>query len=79
MLWHPYDYIDLYCGYLGPIDGLCSVDVVCGDWSVPDFIFKRILLVSMLMAILQVLKDSSFVRYFDFLSVEVLLVCLYCD
>ena len=53
--WPPYCGLALYDGYMGPIYGLFSVDVICGDWAVPVF-FERIVLVYVLMAVLQVVE-----------------------
>ena len=36
VLWSSSDSLALYDEYIGPIEGLFSVDVVCGDWAVLD-------------------------------------------
>ena len=37
-LLDPSDFLALYDGYLGAIDGFCSSDVICGNWTVTDLI-----------------------------------------
>ena len=34
MLWDTSDLFALYGGYVGDIDGFCSANVVCGNWTV---------------------------------------------
>ena len=41
----PSDGLGLYDGYIGPIDGLCYIDFVCGDWAVPNLISNRLFIV----------------------------------
>ena len=38
VLWPHYDGFYLHDGYLWSVDGLCSIDVVYGDWAVSDLI-----------------------------------------
>ena len=38
VLWDPSDFIALYGGYLGTIDGFCSADVISGNRTVSDLI-----------------------------------------
>ena len=33
----------LYDGYMLPIDGLCSIDSIYGDWSVSDLMLLNVL------------------------------------
>ena len=38
VLWNPSDWLDLFDSYLGAIHVFCSANVVCGNWTVTDFI-----------------------------------------
>ena len=38
VLWDPYDFLDLYDGYLGAIYGFCYADVIGGNWTVYDLV-----------------------------------------
>ena len=38
VVWSPSDFLALYSGYLGGIDGFLSAYFVCGNWTVPDLI-----------------------------------------
>ena len=38
VLWDPSDFLELYDGYLGGLDGFCSSDVIGGNWTVSDLV-----------------------------------------
>ena len=38
VLWDIYDFLALHDRYFGVVDGLCSADLVCDNWTVPDLV-----------------------------------------
>ena len=38
VIWDPYNFLTLYNGYLGAVDGFCSADVIGGNWTVSNLV-----------------------------------------